>query len=157
MKHLKLFENFNTDIDLDEIKSTLNDIFLELSDLDCDIDIKINTYVPNTNFVEVYCSNINSIDMLASITTFETAIEYMIENGFFFKRMDSIYKRKGRNVGHEVRIQPVYDITKPHLQGEVEDRFYNGDLTSTFEFWKDRFETYYKSEVVQLKIVFQKN
>lgn len=154
MKHLKLFENFNTniDLDIDEIKSTLNDIFLELSDLDCDIDIKIKS-----NFVEVYCSNINSIDILASITTFETTIEYMIENEFEFKRIDSVYKKEGRNVLHEVRIRPVYDITKPHLQVEVEDRFYNGDLTSTFEFWKDRFETYYKSEVVQLKIVFQKN
>ena len=143
MKHLKLFENFNTDIDLDidEIKSTLNDIFLELSDLGCDIYIEIfdrlsTSHPTKAKVIEVYCSNIDSIDMLASITTLETAIEYMKENEFNFKSIDSTYKREGRNVLHEIKLRP--------LEGEEEDRFYNGDLTSTFEFWKDRFETYYK-------------
>lgn len=143
MKYLKLFENFDTEIDIDieEIKSTLNDLFLELSDLEYYIDIESK----DSKSIKVYCSSMK-FNIMEVIPTFETAIKYMIDNEFEFKRMDCLYKRKERNVGHELRIVP--------LEGDESERFYNGDLTSTFEFWKDRIETYYKSEVVELYMTF---
>ena len=71
MKHIKLFENFNidTDLDIDEIKSTLNDLFLELSDLDYYVVIESE----GTKSIELYCSNLKSFDIMEVIPTFETA------------------------------------------------------------------------------------
>ena len=160
MKNIKTFESFSkiyensdkffentipsevTSVNLEEITSTLNDIFLELSDSDYEVyHDDLDRFIE----VDVYKSSCNLLEMLP---TFETAINFMSENGFDDFAISSMYIETGKRVGSERRLYTSGDDNSIEESFNLWVRWFKGDPEL------DRFKK--EKDILSVKIQFKK-